>query len=117
MLAQRAFQPFLQRLYRLLFPQLDPERYKVEGKLQLLCLIAQVLYFNFARANVTRVTGCEYDERFKAQIVEAITRFSLHGLTSDPRDFDGNASALGREADPERNVTRPERLASMSAKE
>jgi hypothetical protein len=29
---------------------------------------------------VSRLTGSEYDETFKARLVDHITRFSLHGL-------------------------------------
>jgi hypothetical protein len=46
----------------------------------MLSIFSQVLYFNFARVPVTRITGREYDPAFRAQLVEHITAFSLKGL-------------------------------------
>jgi hypothetical protein len=47
-----------------------------------------VLYFNFARVAVTRITGREYDEAFKTRLVEHITGFALAGLgVSEPEDL------------------------------
>jgi hypothetical protein len=39
-----------------------------------------VLYFNFARVAVSRLTGRKYDTAFRALLVEQITQFSLRGL-------------------------------------
>jgi len=48
--------------------------------LNLLSIFAMVLYFNFARVAVNRITGREYDPSFKARLVEHIVEFSLNGL-------------------------------------
>jgi hypothetical protein len=39
-----------------------------------------VLYFNFARVAVSRLTGREYNTDFRARLVEQITQFALQGL-------------------------------------
>ncbi|MBE9546027.1 MAG: CerR family C-terminal domain-containing protein [Proteobacteria bacterium] len=48
--------------------------------LNILSIFGMVLYFNFARVAVTQMTGCQYDQAFKARLVEHITDFSLTGL-------------------------------------
>ena len=48
--------------------------------LGIMCIFAMVLHFNFARTMITRVTGREYDEAFKALLVEHITDFALKGM-------------------------------------
>ena len=48
--------------------------------LNILSIFGMVLYFNFARVAVTHMTGCQYDQAFKARLVEHITDFSLSGL-------------------------------------
>jgi len=45
-----------------------------------LSILGMVLYFNFARVAVTRITGCEYDLAFKNRLVAHIVRFSCGGL-------------------------------------
>ena len=48
--------------------------------LNILSIFAQVLYFNFAREAVTRITGHEYDTAFKARLVDHIVQFSQTAL-------------------------------------
>jgi len=43
-----------------------------------------VLYFNFARVAVSRLTGREYDALFRTHLVEHIIGFSLAGLGTSP---------------------------------
>lgn len=53
--------------------------------LSALSILSIVLYFNFARVAVTRITGREYDPAFKARLVEHIVEFSLKGLGESQR--------------------------------
>jgi len=54
-----------------------PQDCDLEGTcLNILSIFAQVLYFNFAREAVSRIIGHEYDDAFKARLVEHIVRFS-----------------------------------------
>ena len=48
--------------------------------LNILSIFGMVLYFNFARVAVTHMINCQYDQAFKARLVEHITNFSLTGL-------------------------------------
>jgi hypothetical protein len=80
LVAEEIIQPFFRQLADMLRPTL-PKGLDKEGlMLNILSMFAIVLYFNFARAAVTRMTGREYDEAFKARLVEHITEFSLNGL-------------------------------------
>jgi len=45
-----------------------------------------VIYFNFARLPVMRVTGREYDDDFKERLVEHIVKFSVTGLDINRED-------------------------------
>jgi hypothetical protein len=48
--------------------------------LNIFSIFSMVLYFNFARVAVSRLTGRQYDTAFRARLVEQITQFSLKGL-------------------------------------
>ena len=72
--------PFFQKLSALLRPFMPPELTKEQVMLNILCIFAMVLYFNFARVAVSRLTNQEYDKAFKARLVEHLTGFSLTGL-------------------------------------
>jgi len=54
--------------------------------LNILSIFGMVLYFNFARAAVTRITGHQYDQAFKDRLVEHIADFSLTGLGIDKKE-------------------------------
>lgn len=80
LLAQEVIRPFFKELadiFRSFMPEgLGEERLM----LNILSIFAMVLYFNFARVAVTRITGRQYDAAFKARLVEHIMAFSLRGL-------------------------------------
>jgi len=48
--------------------------------LNILSMMAIVLFYNFARNAVTRITGKPYDEAFRKGLVEHIIRYSLSGM-------------------------------------
>jgi hypothetical protein len=83
LVAEEVMRPFFKRLADMLRPAM-PERLEKEHlTLNVLSIFAVVLYFNFARLAITRITGREYTRAFKAQLVEHITEFSLTGLGVD----------------------------------
>ena len=43
-------------------------------------IISMVIHFNFARNPVMRITGRQYDDRFKDELVDHVVQFSLSGL-------------------------------------
>jgi AcrR family transcriptional regulator len=75
-----AIRPLFNELYGH-FSQCLPENTgKEKLLLDILSIFGMVLYFNFARETIKRMTGREYDEAFKAELVRQIVDFSLHGL-------------------------------------
>ncbi|MBW1765930.1 MAG: CerR family C-terminal domain-containing protein [Deltaproteobacteria bacterium] len=80
LVAEQIMGPFFQKLadkLRVFMPENLGEECL---KLNILSVFAVVLYFNFARVAVTRITGREYDPDFKARLMEQIIQFSLKGL-------------------------------------
>jgi len=80
LVADQVMRPFFKGLADTL-RQVMPEGLGEERLiLNILSIFGMVLYFNFARAVVTRIAGYEYDTAFKALLVEHIVEFSLKGL-------------------------------------
>lgn len=79
--ADDVMRPFMKKLAEMLYPAMPEGLAKERVLLHVLSMFAMVLYFNFARAAVTRVTGREYTKAFKDRLVEHITEFSLTGLS------------------------------------
>ena len=72
--------PFFKELADTLGPFM-PEGLENEGlMLNILSMFSMVIYFNFARVVVSRITGRDYDAAFKDRLVEQIVEFSLNGL-------------------------------------
>jgi len=80
LVADDVMRPFMKRLADMLHPAMPEGLGKERVLLHILSMFAMVLYFNFARGAVTRITGREYTKAFKARLVEHITEFSLTGL-------------------------------------
>jgi AcrR family transcriptional regulator len=80
LVAEEVTGPFFQKLAGLLRPFMPPELTREQVMLNILCIFAMVLYFNFARVAVSRLTGQEYDDAFKARLVDHLIGFSLSGL-------------------------------------
>jgi AcrR family transcriptional regulator len=78
--AEQVLQPFFKELADNLRSVLPGKLEKDQLLLNIFSIFGMVLYFNFARVAVTRITGHEYDASFKARLVEQITEFSLAGL-------------------------------------
>jgi AcrR family transcriptional regulator len=78
--SEQVIQPFFQEVVERL-DSVSPNKVgEEEMLLNIFSIFAMVLYFNFARLAVSRLTGRTYDPSFRAQLVEQITQFSLRGL-------------------------------------
>ena len=78
--AENVIQPFFKEILEQL-ESVSPDKVSEEEMLlNIFSIFAMVLYFNFARGAVSRLTGRKYDPSFRAQLVEQITQFSLRGL-------------------------------------
>ncbi|MCK4729521.1 MAG: CerR family C-terminal domain-containing protein [Desulfobacterales bacterium] len=80
LVADQVMRPFFKGLADMLRPVMPEGLGEERLILNILSIFAMVLYFNFARVAVTRITGYEYDTAFKARLVEHIVEFSLKGL-------------------------------------
>ena len=78
--AEQVIQPFFKEVSDKLASVLTDELGEEQMLLNIFSIFAMVLYFNFARVAVSRLTGREYDTAFRALLVEQITKFSLGGL-------------------------------------
>jgi hypothetical protein len=88
LVAEEVMRPFFKKIAEILRPSMPKGLEKERMMLNILSIFAMVLYFNFAREAVTRITGREYDEAFKTRLVEHITGFALAGLgVSEPEDL------------------------------
>lgn len=83
--AEHIMRPFFKKLADTLGSLLPVRLEEERMMLIILSILGMVLYFNFARVAVSRMTGREYDSAFKARLVEHIIEFSLNGLTGSIR--------------------------------
>lgn len=86
LIAGQVLRPFFRGLAARFSPFMPEELEEERLMLKVLSIFGTVLYFNFARVAVTRITGCEYDPDFKARLVEHITEFALKGLSVDEKE-------------------------------
>lgn len=75
-----AMKPFLENIAARLRPFLAPGMRDEELILNIFSVFSMVLYFNFARTAVSRLTDRPYDPDFIRTLISHIVRFSLHGL-------------------------------------
>ena len=80
LVADNVMKPFFKELAGRLKPILSENTDSEKTMLNLLSIFSIVLYFNFAKGAVSRITGREYDSEFKTQLVEHIIEFALNGL-------------------------------------
>ncbi|UCG13469.1 MAG: CerR family C-terminal domain-containing protein [Deltaproteobacteria bacterium] len=78
--AEQVMRPFFTELASKLRSVLPDGLEDEQLMLNIFSIFGMVLYFNFARAPVSRLTGREYDSAFKTRLVEQITEFSLRGM-------------------------------------
>ena len=85
LLAEQVIRPFFKEIADVLRPVMPRGIGEERLMLNVLSIFAMVLYFNFARVAVTRITGREYDSAFKARLVEHITEFTRKALGGDQK--------------------------------
>jgi AcrR family transcriptional regulator len=56
----------------------------------ILSIFGIILYFNYSRPMVSRITGKSYDADFKARLIEQMVRFSSYGLSVKGRNCPSN---------------------------
>jgi len=78
--AEEVMRPFFEELASTLRPAMPKGLRREQVLLNILSIFSMVLYFNFARVAVSRITGREYDTAFKNRLVKHIVEFSLKGL-------------------------------------
>jgi len=84
LLAQEMMMPFISQVALLLKESQPVQPVEEEDLLlSIMSLLASVLYFNFARTAVMRITGRSYDEDFRSRLIRHITRHALAGMRSD----------------------------------
>ena len=86
MLVDEVIKPFFGELVILLGPYLPENAERERVMLDIVSIFAMVIYFNFARLPIMRVTGEEYDDAFKERLVEHIVRFCLTGLDMNSQE-------------------------------
>jgi AcrR family transcriptional regulator len=80
LVVEQVMKPFLLDYGRLLQSILPRPLSEERLMLSLFSILAMVLHFSFASPVITRITGRSYNDEFKSQLVDHITRFSLHGI-------------------------------------
>jgi AcrR family transcriptional regulator len=84
--ADQTLRPLFKRLYELLefFAQADLDEDNLS--FDILSVFGIILYFNYSRPMVSRITGKSYDADFKARLIEQMVRFSTYGLSVKGRN-------------------------------
>jgi AcrR family transcriptional regulator len=80
LLIEEVIQPFFGEVAGRLHPLMGEAFEKERLMLNIISVFSMVIYFNFARVPVLRVTGEEYDENFKEKLVDHIVKFSVAGF-------------------------------------
>jgi AcrR family transcriptional regulator len=78
LVADQTLRPLFNKLYGLLAPENVDES---NLSFDIMSIFGIILYFNYSRPMVSRITGKIYDSDFKASLIDQMVRFSLHGLS------------------------------------
>ncbi len=81
LLVEEVIQPFFGEVAGRLHPLMKKGVQQETLMLNIISIFSMVIYFNFARVPVRRVTGQEYDETFKERLVDHIVNFSVGGFS------------------------------------
>jgi AcrR family transcriptional regulator len=81
----QVMRPFFKELAGRLRPFMPEGMDEERLILNILSIFSMVLYFNFARVAITRITGNEYNQAYKARLIRHIISFSLNGLGVDEK--------------------------------
>ena len=79
--ADETLRPLFKNLYNLLQPFVKEGEDEGNLSFDIMSIFGIVLYFNYSRPMVSRITGKKYDDDFKAWLVHHMVRFSLNGLS------------------------------------
>ncbi|MBW1805168.1 MAG: CerR family C-terminal domain-containing protein [Deltaproteobacteria bacterium] len=84
--AEHAMRPLFEylqeHLKRFLPDHLDEE----DLTLDIMSIFGMVLYFNYSRPMISRITGRKYDYTFKTRLIDQLVRFSIEGLGVNGKD-------------------------------
>ena len=85
--ADQTLRPLFKKLYRLLefFARGDVNEDNLS--FDILSIFGIILYFNYSRPMVSRITGKSYDADFKTRLIEQMVRFSSYGLSVKGRNY------------------------------
>ncbi len=72
--------PFQKRFAELIHPFMAADIGKLDLLLSVQSIVSMIIHFNFSRNPVMRITGMEYNDHFKDQLVEHVVKFSMNGL-------------------------------------
>ncbi|MBW2101673.1 MAG: CerR family C-terminal domain-containing protein [Deltaproteobacteria bacterium] len=77
---RQVMKPFLGALGERIRPYLPAGTDQERLMLNALSIISLILYFNFGRESVKRITGRAYDQAFREELIRHIVRFTTTGL-------------------------------------
>ena len=78
---KNVMKPFIEELTGRLSRFLRTEPDKTKIVLNLLSFISMIIYFNFAKVAVSRITDREYNEEFRKNLINHIVDFSHRGIS------------------------------------
>jgi AcrR family transcriptional regulator len=81
--ADHTMRPLFRHLQQLLKPLLPEPSNEESLILDILSIFGMLLYFNYSRPMISRITGKRYDSTFKKRLVHHLVRFSLHGVAAN----------------------------------
>ena len=81
--ADHTLRPLFRHLQQHLKPILPGPSTEESLTLDILCIFGMLLYFNYSRPMISRITGKRYDSTFKRRLVHHLVRFSLHGVAAN----------------------------------
>ncbi len=82
LVADQTLQPLFKKLYSLLGPFISEGTEENNLNFDIMSIFGIILYFNYSRPMVSRITGKPYDADFKARLIDHMVRFSLNGLSA-----------------------------------
>jgi hypothetical protein len=84
MVADQTLRPLFNKLYGLLKNVAKDKDNVNDANLSfdIMSIFGIILYFNYSRPMISRVTGRPYDADFKARLIEHVVRFSIYGMSS-----------------------------------
>jgi AcrR family transcriptional regulator len=86
MIAEQVTKPFFMHFKEVIRNRMPAEYKSDDMFLCVFSVFAQIIFFNFGRNMVSLLTGREYDQAFRDQVVDHITHFSLYGLNGRPAE-------------------------------